>query len=649
MEKGGRSASLVTPDRVLARRVQAQLRKWGLHVPDAAGIPLATTSEGVFHQLVADAAATGSRIAMLALLKHPLTRLGLTPEIVETAIPVIEMAAIRQPWSGEGVGQLARSLDLTRQHDRKHPALDRLANAGWDAAETVITALIKALQPLTALARRKALSLQVLAEAHRAAAAHLAANGPSEKSAPHAAGAAMAAFMDALASEVPGPPLGLKDYPALFRGLLSLEVCRDSAAGDPRLSIVGPREARLAAADTVIIGGLNEGVWPEPSEIGPWLNRAMRDALGLPPTERKTAVAAHDFTQLFGASEVILTRALKAGGAPTVPSRWLLRMEALLGGFGLKDVLQPKRPWLDWAMASEGVRPTPRIKAPAPCPPVDVRPRQLSISEIATLISNPYAVHAKHVLGLRPLEALEAEPGGAERGRIIHETLHRFAKRYPQELPQNCATALLEIFDSYTAPFAENARIAAFWRPRMERFARWFAETELERRAGVVQIYGQVSGELTVNTAGGPFTIRDSADRIDLREDGSLAIYDYKSGALPSEAEIATFKVPHLPLEALIAQQGHFRGVESRRVAKLAYLSASGGEPPGEERAIAREKIDELANAAREGLAALLTQFNDEATPYTAMRRGGFSNRYAYDAYAHLARVEEWSGSSEEG
>ncbi len=649
IETPGHTASLITPDRGLARRVCAQLGKWGLALPDAAGAPLSRTLPGVFHQLIAEAAASGSRIALLSLLKHPLTRLGLPPGAVEASAPIIEIAAIRQPWAGDGASQLTRSLSFAREQYRKPAALNRLADADWNAAEAVATRFAQALQPLAALAGLKPGSLQTLAEAHRAAAGRLSIDEIGEPPMPDAAGEAMNTFMAALASELPGPLIALKDYPALLRSLLSLEVCRGAEAGHPRLSILGPREARLTLADTVIIAGLNEGTWPGGGEASPWLNRTMRKALGLPPAERETAFSAHDFAQAMGAPEVILTRALKVDGTPTVPSRWLLRLEALLGGFGFQDALAPKRPWLEWATAVEAPQEKWRARPPAPCPPVEVRPRQLSVSEVATLMANPYAIHAKHILGLRPLDALEAAPGGLERGRVIHDTLHGFARRFPQELPKDTAGELLSIFDAHIARYADNARVAAFWRPRMERFARWFAETEPERRAGVAQVFAEVKGELNINTAGGPFTLRVTADRIDLRQDGTLAIYDYKGGNLPSEAEVTAFKVPHLPLQALIAGEGHFRGIEAHKVAKLAYISAKGGEPPGEERDIARESPVMLAKMAREGLEALLKHFDNEAAPYTAMRRGGAGERF--DDYAHLARVEEWSGSgsSEEG
>jgi ATP-dependent helicase/nuclease subunit B len=648
----GKTASLVTPDRQLARRVRAQLGKWGIHLPDAAGQPLAATPQGVFHQLIADVAATGSQIAILALLKHPLTRLGLSRGVAEDAARTVEMAAIRQPWSDDGVDALAASFAMTRSDKRQHPALKRLDDAEWAAADDAVARFTESMQPITALARGKPSTLQALAEAHREAARRIAAdeNGEAPLSSQDSTAAeAMAAFMDVLASEAFGPPLPLRDYPALFRSLLRLETCPDEAGGHPRLRILGPREARLGTADLVIVAGMNEGCWPQAADPGPWLNRATREALGLPSPERSTALAAHDFAEAMGASEVVLTRALKCEGTPTVPSRWLLRMEALLGGLGIADALVPKRPWLTWAAAGAPASTKPAGKAPAPCPPVAVRPRELSVSAVAKLMANPYAIYAEHILGLAPLDALEAEPGGAERGRIIHETLHRFTRRYPDELPADCAGELMSIFDGFTGNLGDNARIAAFWRPRLERFAHWFAETEGERRAGIKRIFAQVKGEITVHAPAGPFILRASADRIDMREDGSLVIYDYKSGSLPSPADVKAFKAPQLPLQALIAQSGTLKGVEGGIAAALVHLSAKGGEPAGAESRVTAEDAQALANSASDGLTALLAKFDDGNTPYTAMRRDGFTNGYRYDAYAHLARVEAWSGNGDEG
>jgi ATP-dependent helicase/nuclease subunit B len=276
-----------------------------------------------------------------------------------------------------------------------------------------------------------------------------------------------------------------------------------------------------------------------------------------------------------------------------------------------------------------------------------LRPRRLSVSDIARLMANPYAVYARHILALHALDPLAAEPGRADEGRILHRVLHSFARRHPAALPADAAAELLAIFDERVAEYGENARIAAFWRPRLERFARWFEATEPQRR-GEAQTHAEAAGELTVAAPAGPFTLRCTADRIDVMPDGSVAIYDYRTGS-GQEKDVTDFTAPQLGLQALIAQEGGFRAVRGeRRVAKLAWLLAK-GEEGGEEKLYGRQDLDTLAEDARNRLTALLTHFDDETTPYTAMRRGGFKTAYRFDDYAHLARVEEWSGVSEEG
>ncbi len=648
LETPGKTANLVTPDRALARRVAAELGRWGLAVAPSGGDMLRATPAGIFYELIAETAATGSQIALLALIKHPHTRLGLPEGAAQDAARIVEIAGMRQAWCGEGLDALAKSLSLAKRTKPRHRAIDLLSEEAWDAADMLLQRLAGALRPLSRLARRTAMPFAELAAAHAETAHALVADayGGSAELARGADGEAMAAFMRTLAGDAPGPAISLGDYPALFRSLIRLEKTRPTAA-HPRLQILGAMEARLTCADLVIIAGLNEGTWPEAADPGPWLNRSMRAALGLPSPERRIRLAAHDFCQMMGAGEVVLTRSLKSGGAPTVPSRWLMRVEALLQGLGLNEVLAARTPWAEWSAARNRASPAPAAKPPCPCPPLDARPRRLSVSDIQALIINPYAIYAKHILELSPLNPLDEGPGGAERGQIIHDMLHRFARAFPGALPPASGRELLAIFDRCAALYGEHARISAFWRPRLERFAAWFEETEPARRRDA-QVLTEVPGELTFEAPAGPFTLRARADRIDLHPDGSLALYDYKSGAMPTDAAVADFKAPQLPLEALIAFEGHFDGLASRRLVKLAYISAKGGDPAGMEREPSKEPPDVLARAARKGLTALIERFDHAATPYTAMRRTAFAESYRFDDYAHLARVAEWKGATTE-
>jgi ATP-dependent helicase/nuclease subunit B len=648
IERPQATVNLVTPDRTLAHRVAAELTRWGLSLSASSGMPLAVTEAGIYFDLIAEAAATGSCLALLALMKHPLTRLALPEEEAQRAARIVEIAAMRQPWCGDGIQAIGESLAEARQPKPRHAALDRLTDADWQAAADLLAQLGEALEPLLGLRDAEAVPLDRLAAAHLECARRLLAEAGSADGVPTGAPdhAALLKYLTALGADVSGLELPFSDYPALFRSLIKLESIRPERAAHPRLQILSAMEARLTSADLVILAGLNEGVWPEPADPGPWLNRAMRTALGFPPPERKTRLAAHDFWQMMGAREVVLTRALKSGGAPTVPSRWLMRLQTLLKGLGVEDALSAPRPWLHWASLRNEAAPPSAAKAPAPCPPLAARPRSLSVSDIERLIANPYAIYARHILGLAPLNALEGEPGGAEKGQIIHEVLHRFARRHAEGLPRDPVRVLMKIFDECATLYGERAHVQAFWRPRMERFAAWFAETETARRGGAL-VLSELRGRFEFEAPGGPFALRARADRIDLAPDGTLAIYDYKSGGIPSEGAVKAFRAPQLPLEALIAAQGGFDGLASSQVAKLVYISAKGGEPAGlEQRLVA--PVDSLVAGARAGLAALIARFDDETTPYKAMRRAAFGDAYAYDDYAHLARVGEWAGVEEE-
>ena len=144
------------------------------------------------------------------------------------------------------------------------------------------------------------------------------------------------------------------------------------------------------------------------------------------------SLSAHDFIQAFAAPEVVMTRSTRVAGTPTVPSRWLLRIEALLPEdkqiAGAHEYLH----WYGELDAPQAVRP---VSTPKPCPPVETRPRRLSVTAIETWLRDPYAIYARHILELDPLDPLDADPGAAERGLFIHKALGTFVKRFPRELP----------------------------------------------------------------------------------------------------------------------------------------------------------------------------------------------------------------------
>jgi len=650
LEVPGRTAALVTPDRTLARRVAAALGRWGLEVDDSAGVPLGASPPGSFLRLTADlAAARAAPVALLAALKHPLAAGGLARPAFLALVRSLERAVLRGPRPAEGFAGLKSALDLALE-DQYRPLRqsDRDTLADW------IDGIDGALAPFTTAMAGGSVPLPDLLAAHVAAAEALAATDTEPGAArlwAGDAGEAAAGFvseLDQAAGDfVSVPPA---EYPSLLAALMSGRVVRPRHGKHPRLFIWGLLEARLQRADVMILGGLNEGTWPPEAEADPWMSRPMQANFGLPLPERRTGLTAHDFAQAMGSQTVYLSRAARVAGAPTVPSRWLSRIEAVLHAIHGDNPLNPGRSrWpsgniLDWTRNLDRPETRVEVAAPAPRPPVSARPRKLSVTQVETLMRDPYALYARKILGLTALDPIDAAPSAAEKGTYIHKALEAYVQTYGTSPPPDAFARLLDFGREAFGVALENPAVRAFWWPRFERVAAWFLEQEGERGGAIAASAVELKGELDLSGPAGPFLLTATADRIDRLQDGTLAILDYKTGVPPTKPQVAAGYAPQLPLEAAIAGAGGFPGVPAGAVVELAFWRLSGGDPAGE---ITRLKDPEaLAGAAYEGLERVVRAFDDPDTPYRAVPRPAFAPRF--NDFEHLERVAEWSAAGED-
>ena len=637
MEHPGATAALVTPDRELARRVAVELGRWGIEIDDSAGIPLNRTPPGVFLRLVLELARDKlAPLPLLAALKHPLAAGGRSPESFRALVRRLELEALRGPRPAPGFAGLRALL-----------AAEETTLADF------VGALDAALAPLLAALAEPAVPLATVVRAHIAAAEALAASAEEDGAARlwrEAAGETAAQFLaELLAGADALDTIAGAGYPALFEALLAGPVVRPRYGAHPRLAIWGLLEARLQHADLLILGGLNEGVWPPQTESEPWLSRPMRRAFGLPPPEQRIGAAADDFAQALGAPEVVLTRATRVEGAPTVPSRWLLRLETVLRAAGLDGRLGAP-PHLDpvrWQALLDQPAGRTVIAPPAPRPPVSSRPRRLSVTAVETWMRDPYAIYAREILRLEALDAIDADPGVAERGSFIHNALDAFTRAYPATLPADAEARLLACGIEAFGTALERPGVRAFWWPRFERIARWFVAVETERRHGLAEIHGEHAGRLVLAGPAGGFELVARADRIDRRREGGLVLIDYKTGGVPLPGDVALGFSPQLPLEAAIAEAGGFAAIAAAAVTELSYWKLSGGNPPGEriEPADDADGLRRMIDEARRGLAGLIARFDDAATPYRAVPWAEKAPRYS--DYFHLARVKEWLAASD--
>ena len=641
LETEGRTAALVTTDRRLARRVAAELGRWHIEIDDSAGTLLADTPPGAFLRLVAEMVAGDfAPIALLAALKHPLATGGRAPGRFREAVRGLERLALRGPRPADGLhGLEAVLLGGGPEHEKER-----------DAAASLVGDLRRRLEPLIGLMGARRRRFSDLIDGHLAAAEALA-ESDAESGAGRLwhgeAGEAAARFIaEAAEAAQVMPAIAPGRYPALFAALMARQVVRPRYGRHPRLHIWGPLEARLQHADLIVLGGLNERTWPRDPTPDPWLSRPMEARLGLPLPERRVGLAAHDFAQALSAPEVILTRAERVDGTPTVPSRWLMRLDAVLRRADAELGEITAMPWRAWQRALGRPGAYRRCDRPSPRPPYAVRPRQLSVTRIEAWMRDPYAIYARHVLNLRPLDPIAADPGAADRGSFIHQALDDFTRAHPAELPGDAVERLLGFGEAAFGAALGRPAVRAFWWPRFVRVAEWFVAHERVRRAGLAGTVSECKGELEIPGRDEPFLLTAKADRIDSLAGGGYAIVDYKTGTVPSETQIEYGYAPQLSLEAAIAAAGGFGDLTAGAVGELAYWRLSGGDPAGEIKVVKADPAD-LAAAALDGVTRLVAAFDDPATPYLAMPDP--AHPLPYNDYEHLARIQEWSGFGGEG
>ncbi len=638
VERPGKTAALVTPDRDLAGRVAAELGRFGIVADDSAGEPLVATPPAVFLRLLAEAVAEGLRpVPLLSLLKHPLAAAGLAPAACRAAARALEIAGLRGPAPKPGIAGL-------RQGARNAAFVDRLETR---------------LHPLLAVAVQESVppadALAALIEAGEAMAASDTEAG-AERLWAGEEGRALATLLGdllpALAVLPPQPPSVL---PGLLEAALAGTVVRSRRAlrgrggtEHPRVFIWGLLEARLQRADTVVLGGLAEGVWPAAVDPGPWMSRPMRKAAGLPSPEEIVGQMAHDWVMTAcAAPEVVFSCPLRRDGAPAVPARWLQRLDAMLRGAGQSLKEHHAASWarrLDHPPA-----PPPRRAPPAPRPAPGLRPRRLSVTEVETWLRDPYAIYARHILKLRALDPLEESADHADYGAVVHAAINAFLHAAEGRFPPDAEARLAAAMDRALEEADLRPALATWWRPRLRRIAAWVARAERDRRlgTGLAHIVSEKKGDWLV--PGVPaFALTGRADRIERRYDGALAILDYKTGQPPSAKDVEAGLAPQLPLEAAMAADGAFGRDVAGQTVELTYWHLSGGFEPG--KAVTLFKADQDKTAAivaeaRQKIAALVRRFDDPAHPYLSQPHPGHAPRFS--DYTQLARVAEWAALEE--
>lgn len=691
----GKRAALITPDRGLAARVVTELVRWGVLADDSGGASLIGTPGGVLLRLVAQLVESRyAPVALLSVLKHPLVACGLSAGVCRASARLLERVVLRGPAPSPGFAALRRAVEHALAEQVRHEKKAQQVEAGAEADRpfgpepllAFMDRLAVCLAPVLAwpdeTAHPDALSLPV----------HVTAGQPGfHAPVPDLLAALIQTVERLVATDTEDAPQRLwrgeegnllagkltelmlatdilpSQPPAVLDGLLSAVLAEervasrrggDPAALHPRVLIWGLFEARLQTADTVILGGLAEGVWPPVADAGPWMSRPMRQEVGLPSPEQAIGQAAHDFfASATAAVEVVLSCPRRREGAPVVPARWLSRLDAFLAGRGAKIPHHPATAWLHGLDRPQG--PAQAASPPRPTPPVELRPRRLSVTEIETWMRDPYAIYARHVLRLLPLPELEEAADASDYGMIVHAALERWFAKYGTTWPAQAETELQALFRDVLQEHTLRPALRAWWEPRLMRIATWVVQAEeaqREQNGAPHAIKTELRGRVDIPDAPyKPFSLVGRADRIDFDAEGRLIVRDYKTGTLPSTRDVLHGWSPQLPLEAAMVVRGGFSGLPLPQtgaapdIAGLVYWRLTGGAEPGEEVTIAAEKgvsLTDLAEQTWANLRERVAAYDNPEQPYLSHPHPGQEPRFA--DYARLARVPEWNSARSE-
>ncbi len=614
----GTRAALISPDRNLTRRVTAALDRWGIRPDDSAGRPLALSAPGrLMRQVVALFGQKLTGDALLAMLKHPLA------------------------FSGPGRGP---HLVLTREFElhlrRKGPAFPTADSLhGWaevsgvDRAHEWARIVGETLchhEPVGRLALSDFVARHIEVTERLARGFAEEGTGTLWEKAPGEA--ALKAVTELQAEAGAAGEMTPADYSRLFLGVLQRHDVRETESVHPGIMIWGTLESRVQGADLVILGGLNDGTWPAQPPPDPWLNRAMRKEAGLLLPERKIGLSAHDYQQAVAAKRVVLSRAKRGAEAETVPSRWLNRLVNLMVGLparrGPEALAAMEARGADWLRLAAAFDMAPEVEGarrPSPRPPVAARPKRLSVTEIKTLVRDPYAIYARHVLKLHPLDPLRPEADPRLRGVVLHEILELYLRQ-----GGGGREALMAITDAVLAERVAWPLARTIWRTRLAKAADAFLE--FSASTGGEPVLLEEKGAVTL--PGLDFTLTGKPDRIDRLNDGRLFLIDYKTGEPPSEQRQKHFD-KQLLLTAAMAEEGGFKGLGPQEVARITYVGV-------------KEGLKQVATEMEPGQVAevwaefgkLMASYSRPSQGYTA-RRALMLIRDKSD-YDHLSRFGEW-------
>lgn len=614
-----KTIAIITNNEIFANQLEIKLNNFNIKVNNVFGNKISRTDYVKFLFLILDVLKTNYEpIALLSLLKHKFTLIGLEKSQLNQLILILEDKILR----GSGNIRYKKIKEKI-----KHTKNQELINF-FDNFSDIIGEL-----------KCENFDFQTILQKHIDIAKKLASNDDINAddifwNNNTLNGSELLVFLNELLEESKnyGNIHSCEEYSYLLDYLIAENSYAEKYSIHPMVNIISTQEAKLINYDLVIISNLNDGEFPNHITTDPWMSKSMRKKFNLPAKEEMIGNYAYDFTQLLCNNKVILTRSLKNNGTPTTKSKYLMRFETFLLCQNKK--IQENDIWKEIYKKYNEVKDFSIISRPKPTPPLEKRPKKLYATQIEKLMNNPYDIYAKSILKLRKKDSFYDDKIFSFFGQATHKALELYTKYYEKNKDGDLYEKLIkygkESFDEY---FNDEITKELFF-IRFINIARWFVEEDKKIREAGYNIYAENEKEMYIQDL--DFTLSAIVDRIEEKQNTNIInITDYKTGTQPSNTDVLSGKKPQLVIEAIIMEN------QDKNVDKLAFWSVK-GKNDDKISEIKTDNLQDLIYKGKNGIYKLIKYFKIYENSYIATAFDLNDNNHYSSDYKHLSRVEEW-------
>lgn len=392
----------------------------------------------------------------------------------------------------------------------------------------------------------------------------------------------------------------------LIRGLKYREESKNNGS----IEITSLIESNLIKYDLIFFTEFTEDNYSGIRRSKRYLSKEQEKALGFPDDGVDEIKAKALFFSQFSSKEVVITYPTTISGKQNTRS----------------NILELIRKDLKFLQSNANIVGR-KIKIERPVIKCNEARSKLSVTAIERLMQDPYAFYAYYFLNLKPLEKLDLGFSNREFGNVVHSILSSIDFNFPEEvfIEKFCAE-----FQKHTQHFGVDKH-DIIWLRRAKKIAKGIFDFNSARASITKKIHKEIEGSLKV----GNIRITGKADRIDIKNDGTCDIIDYKTGSIPNNLEIQRGEKPQFGIEAVILENNGFEFAEAK-LDQLVFIDLKCKE---DSEIINNRKVD--LDLFKDGLTQLIEKFFVTEKLFFANFQSD-ENPFTLE-FSKLSRNQEWN------